>query len=155
MCFHRSPKFLRWHGMQMSKQTKPMQIALFCHSQWHYITLTKNAGNLTKKMVKYQVAPGYSCNMFLQFVEKSIRWFLIIYHTTFGEFMVELSPFSGTAPKYIRLCIYIYHIYIYIYHMYIYIYRAYLYIIYVYIIYYVHICIYIHTRVYIYVYIIY
>ena len=146
MCFHRSPKFLRWHGMQMSKQTKPMQIALFCHSQWHYITLTKNAGNLTKKMVKYQVAPGYSCNMFLQFVEKSIRWFLIIYHTTFGEFMVELSPFSGTAPKYIRLlCIYIYHIYIYISYVYIYIYRAYLYIIYVYIIYYVHICIYIYT----------
>jgi hypothetical protein len=148
MCFHRSPKFLRWHGMQMSKQTKPMQIALFCHSQWHYITLTKNAGNLTKKKVKYQVAPGYSCNMFLQFVEKSIRWFLIIYHTTFGEFMVELSPFSGTAPKYIRLlCIYIYISYIYI--MYIYIPCVFIYNICVHNILCTYLYIYIHTRVYI------
>ena len=74
----------------------------------HYFN-QKNAGNLSRKIDKYQVAPGYSCNMFLQFVEKSIRWFLVIYHTTLGELMGELPPFSGTAPKYIRLlCVYIY-----------------------------------------------
>ena len=93
-------------------------------------------------MDKYQVAPGYSCNMFLQFVEKSIGWFLIIYlkllENSWGNF-----PHFRYRTEIHQIVVLLSYIYIPCVFIYIYIY-IYIYICVHNILIYVHICVYIY-----------